>query len=68
MATFVEQIKDFSAAVLAVVVARLLPTGGAAGQIPVKASATDGDVVWQTPSAASQADIEELEAKIWFFQ
>ena len=45
----------------------ILPAGGTAGQVLTKSSNSDYAVSWQTVSADSQADIEELEAQMWFF-
>ena len=44
-----------------------LPAGGTTGQVLTKSSNADYAASWQTAGASSQADIEELEAKIWFF-
>ena len=36
---------------------RLLPTGGAAGQVLTKASSTDGDADWSTPGTGAFVNI-----------
>lgn len=63
---WVKQIKDFASNVVSAVSTRLLPSGGTAGQIPVKNSNTEGDIVWQTPTSATQDDIQRIEAQSWF--
>ena len=53
MSTLVQRIADLAAAVrdkINVMMPRLLPAGGANGQVLTKTSATDYAVAWSTPS------------------
>lgn len=63
---WVKQIKDFASNVVSAVSTRLLPSGGTAGQIPVKNSNTEGDIVWQTPTSATKAEVEAARIRAWF--
>lgn len=55
--TLASRINDFAAAArdkINQMVPRLMPAGGAAGQVLIKTSAADYDAGWQVPSASSQ--------------
>lgn len=45
---------------------RSMPSGGTTGQVLTKSSNADYAASWQTSSAASQADIQRIEAQNWF--
>ncbi|AYQ31453.1 hypothetical protein [Runella sp. SP2] len=45
---------------------RSMPAGGSTGQVLTKTSNSDYSTSWQTPTGASQSDIQRIEAQNWF--